>query len=173
MKEVLITGFKGKNNTSAQLVALLPYPHKILLTNSFSGLHKDIENISAEKYASIIMFGIDKTLFDCIRIEQTAAYNGRWQNSAYNVAGLAEKLSSVDIKYEISSTPTQYLCNAAFFYMLEKCQNSVFIHIPSLHGMTPALLQKLQHAFSFSHFCPYEAPWHEGKGYHTKIFKGE
>jgi len=143
VREVLVTGFKGKNNTSAQLVALLPYPHKILLTNSFSGLHRDIELISAEKYASIIMFGIDKTLSDCIRIEQTAVYDGIWQKSAYNVAGLADRLLGADIKYEISSTPTQYLCNAAYFYMLEKCQNSVFIHIPSLHGMTPAFLQKL------------------------------
>jgi len=151
VKEVLITGFKGKNNTSAQLIALLPCPHKMLLTNSFSGLHKDIERIPAEKYASIIMFGIDKTLAGSIRIEQTAVYNGRWQNSAYDIAGLTEKLSASDIKYEISSTPTQYLCNAAFFYMLEKCQNSVFIHIPSLHGMTPVLLQKLQYAFSLFH----------------------
>ncbi len=152
MREVLMTGFKGKNNTSSQLIALLPCPHKLLLTNSFSGLHKDIERISAEKYAGVIMFGIDKTLSDRVRIEQTAAYDGRWQNSAYDVAGLAEKLSAADIPYEISSAPTQYLCNAAYFYMLEKCQNSVFIHIPSFHGMTPAFLQKLQHAFSFSYF---------------------
>ncbi len=143
VREVLVTGFKGKNNTSAQLIALLPYPHKMLLTNSFSGLRKDIECLSAEKYASIIMFGIDKALSDCIRIEQTAVYDGIWRKSAYNVAGLAAKLSAADIRYDISSSPTQYLCNAAYFYMLEKCQNSVFIHIPSLHGMTPALFQKL------------------------------
>ena len=38
MKEVLFLGFKGKNNTSAQLVSQLPTPHKKLLTNSLPGL---------------------------------------------------------------------------------------------------------------------------------------
>lgn len=151
MKKVLITGFKGKNNTSSQLVLLLPTPHKILLTNSFSGLYKDIKCIRIEKYASIIMFGIDKALNDCVRIEQTAAYNGKWQYSSYNIAGLTERLTALNIKYEVSSTPTKYLCNAAYFYMLNKCQKSVFLHIPSLRGMTPTLLQQLQYTFS----CPY------------------
>ncbi len=157
MKEVLIMGFKGKNNTSSQLVSLLPTPHKILLTNSFPGLEKDIKCIHIEKYAGVIMFGIDKALKDCVRIEQTAAYNGKWQYSSYNIAGLTERLTTLNIKYEVSSIPTKYLCNAAYFYMLNKCPNSVFIHIPSLRGMTPELLQQLQYAFSCPYFFPYES----------------
>ncbi len=154
MQDVFITGFKGKNNPSAQLVASLPTPHKLLLTNSFSGLHRDIDRICAEKYASVVMFGVDKALSDCIRIEQTAAYHGGWRESAYPTADLAERLSAADIRYAISSTPTQYLCNAAFFCMLERCQSTVFIHIPSLRGMTPTLFQKLVDVFSSPRFCP-------------------
>lgn len=155
MKEVLFVGFRGKNNTSSQLVSLLPTPHKKLLTNSFSGLYKDIERIQTEKYASVIMFGIDKGLKDCVRIEQIAAYNGEWKHSSYHIAGLTERLTTVDILYEVSSIPTKYLCNAAYFYMLNKCSDSVFIHIPSLRGMTPVLMQQLQGAFSCPCFCPY------------------
>lgn len=148
MKEVLITGFKGKNNTSSSLVSLLPTPHKILLTNSFSGLYKDIKCIHIEQYESVIMFGIDKALTDCVRIEKTAAYNGKGLNSSYHIADLTKKLAAENIKYEISSTPAKYFCNAAYFYMLSKCPNSVFIHIPSLRGMTPSLLQQLKYVFS-------------------------
>lgn len=147
-KEVLFIGFKGKNNTSSQLVSLLPTLHKNLLTNSFSGLYKDIECIQIEKYANVVMFGVDKALKDCVRIEQIAAYNGEWKHSSYPIADLTERLASADIKCEVSSIPTKYLCNAAYFYMLNKCPNSVFIHIPSLRGMTPVLLQQLQDVFS-------------------------
>lgn len=155
MKEVLFVGFKGKNNTSSQLISLLPTPHKKLLTNSFSGLCKDIERIQIEKYASVVMFGIDKALKDCVRIEQIAAYSGEWKHSSYPIADLTERLKTVDILYEVSSIPTKYLCNAAYFYMLNKCSDSVFIHIPSLRGMTPVLMQQLQGAFSCPCFCPY------------------
>lgn len=155
MKEVLFVGFKGKNNTSQQLVSLLPTTHKKMLTNSFSGLYKDIERIQTEKYAGVVLFGIDKVLKDCVRIEQTAAYNGEWKHSIYPIAELAEDLAMANIKYEVSSVPTKYLCNAAYFYMLNKCSNSVFLHIPSLRGMTPVLMQQLQDVFSCPCFCPY------------------
>lgn len=154
MQDVLITGFKGTNNPSAQLVAALPTPHKLLLTNSFSGLQREIDRICVEKYAGVMMFGIDKALFDCIRLEQTAAYHGGRRESAYPMADFAERLSAADVQYEISSTPTQYLCNAAFFHMLERCQSTVFIHIPSLRGMKPILFQKLVDVFSLPPFCP-------------------
>ncbi|MCM1193949.1 MAG: hypothetical protein NC389_16170, partial [Acetatifactor muris] len=55
VKEVLFVGFKGKNNTSQQLVSLLPTTHKKMLTNSFSGLYKDIERIQTEKYAGVVL----------------------------------------------------------------------------------------------------------------------
>lgn len=152
MKEVLMMGFKGKNNPSSQLVSLLPAAHKILLTNSFPGLYKDIQCIHMEEYASVILFGVDQALKDSVRIEQTAAYNGEWQYSTYSIAALTERLTALNIKYEVSSAPTKYFCNAAYFHVLNKCSNSVLIHIPSLRGMTPALLQRLQAAFSCPHF---------------------
>ncbi len=39
----LFVGFKGKNNASSVLVEELPSEH-LLLTNSFTGLKKDIDS---------------------------------------------------------------------------------------------------------------------------------
>ena len=66
--------FKGKNNASFILAKSLskdPY----LLTNSFDGLKRDIENLSGE-LDRVFLFGVDKTLTDSIRIEKTAEKNG-------------------------------------------------------------------------------------------------
>ena len=57
---ILYTGFKGKNNTSYQLAEQF-HGSKLFLTNSFSGIKKDIDNIQ-ETYDMVFMFGVDKTL---------------------------------------------------------------------------------------------------------------
>ena len=60
--KILYTGFKGKNNASCQLIELIDPSDKILLTNSFEGIKRDLDNISLELYDLIIMFGINKKL---------------------------------------------------------------------------------------------------------------
>ena len=57
MNNTLFLGFKGKNNTSCMLAEQLS-PKHLLLTNSFTGLKKDIDSISGE-YDQIVMFGVD------------------------------------------------------------------------------------------------------------------
>ena len=54
--KILYTGFKGKNNASCQLVELINANDKVLLTNSFEGIKKDLAKISL--------------LFHLIRIEK-------------------------------------------------------------------------------------------------------
>lgn len=49
--------------------------------------------------------------------------------------------------YYISKAPTKYLCNAAYYHMLKKNPNTVFIHIPSLKGMNETLMNKLADIF--------------------------
>ena len=58
--KTLYIGFRGKNNTSSQIVNQLG-EDILLLTNSFSGLEKDILSIT-ESYDSIYMFGVDSSL---------------------------------------------------------------------------------------------------------------
>ena len=144
----LYIAFKGKNNTSNQLLSLLPASDKVLLTNSFSGLRRDISKISFESFRSVVMFGIDKALVDSVRIERNAMCKGENRDSTYDIPGLMEKLDNQEIAFTVSETPTQYLCNEAYFCVLEKCLDAVFIHIPSLRGMTPELMGRLVGCFS-------------------------
>lgn len=143
--KILYTAFKGKNNTAYQLVSRIN-SNSLFLTNSFAGLEKDISGVEAV-YDTVFMFGIDKNLVDEIRIESCAFYNGELLNIAFELQPLERKLNDLKIQYTVSNKPTRYLCNAAYYHMLKKNPNTVFIHIPSLKGMTDILMNKLQRAF--------------------------
>ncbi len=137
----LYTAFKAMHNTSFQLVSQL-YGDKLFLTNSFQGLEKDISSFNAE-YDAIYMFGIDKNLRNSIRIETCANYNGELVNTFFDILTLENAIKDSGVTYTISSKPTAYLCNAAYYHMLNKNCNTVFIHIPSIKGMTDVLMNKL------------------------------
>ena len=70
MCKKIYIGFKGKTNTSCILASTISKDH-YLLTNSFSGIKKDIELLD-DSYDLVIMFGIDKNLKNIVRIEQVA-----------------------------------------------------------------------------------------------------
>ena len=59
---ILYIGFKGAHNSSYQLVQSISSSNKLLLTNSFNGIKKDLGNIGLESYDFIVMFGINKNL---------------------------------------------------------------------------------------------------------------
>ena len=73
--KVLYTGFKGKNNSSYQLLSKI-FGHKLFLTNSFKGLKKDIMNVT-DKFDLVVMFGLDTSLKETVRIESVAEAEGR------------------------------------------------------------------------------------------------
>ena len=140
MKNILFIGFKGKNNASALLVNSLS-PNACLLTNSFMGLKKDIDNLSPD-FDAVYLFGVDKDLKDSFRIEQVAQREGVCLSSKLNLENIAKKLSSSNVKCTISQKPTQYLCNEAYWYMLEKYKgNAVLIHIPTMKNFTDMKLE--------------------------------
>ena len=131
MKKTLFVGFKGKNNSSYKLVSSISSDH-FLLTNSFEGLRKDIEGL-AGAYDEVYLFGADKNLSDSFRIERFAEKDGKRLKSKLNLEQVKEQFTSFMIKAEISSTPTKYLCNEAYWYLLEKFDgNAVLIHIPTI-----------------------------------------
>lgn len=70
MNQMLHIGFKGKNNASCILVKSIS-TDSYLLTNSFEGLKRDIENLDYS-YDCVILFGIDKNLVNAVRIEKAA-----------------------------------------------------------------------------------------------------
>ena len=140
--KILFTAFKGANNTSFQLINQLD-ANAVLLTNSFNGVEKDIVSVG-DSYDVIYMFGVDKTLMNKVRIESCAHYNGEMINTDYDIFCLEKRLKSVHIACEVSDVPAKYLCNAAYYHMLKKYSNTVFIHIPSIKGMSERLLESLK-----------------------------
>ncbi|SDJ59471.1 hypothetical protein SAMN04487760_10951 [Lachnospiraceae bacterium G41] len=131
MKKKLFVGFKGKNNSSSMLVSSISSEH-FLLTNSFEGVRKDIDELF-EDYDEVYLFGADKNLSDSFRIERLAEKGGKRLKSKLDLEKVKEQFASFMIKAEILNTPTKYLCNDAYWYLLEKYKgNAVLIHIPTV-----------------------------------------
>lgn len=142
----LFVGFKGVNNASNKLVSLLN-GDMLFLTNSFDGLAKDIQGLTSE-YSEVYMFGIDKNLTASVRIESCAERNGCILTSNLFLNDIVEMLRINGVRSSISDSPTKYLCNDAYFRMLERVNgNAVFIHIPSGKNMSPQLLDSLKSVF--------------------------
>ena len=141
--KILYTAFKGTYNASFQLVSQLS-GYKLFLTNSFQGLEKDISLIDME-YDTVYMFGIDKNLRNSIKVETCANYNGELVTTSFDIVTLEKAIKDLGISCIVSNKPSAYLCNAAYYYMLKKNRNTVFIHIPSIKGMNNSLMNKLLH----------------------------
>lgn len=143
--ENLYIGFKGNHNASCILVGYLsdaPY----LLTNSFSGLRKDIEQLQGN-FNCVMMFGIDKNLKDTVRIEVVAEREGSRLLSQLDLDELTKRLTAAGVANYVSHKPTHYLCNEAYWYALEKFGGRViFIHIPSIKNMNETFLDKIKSA---------------------------
>ena len=129
--KILFIGFKGKNNSSAMLVDHLS-SHKFLLTYSFAGIKKDIDSLTAE-YDKVYLFGADKNLTDSFRIEKCAERNGIQLSTILDTEDIRKKLAHAGITSTISDEPTHYLCNEAYWWLLEKYKGkAVLIHIPTI-----------------------------------------
>ena len=89
-----------------------------MLTNSFEGLKRDIENLDYS-YDCVILFGIDKNLVNAVRIEKAAEKETK-EYSLLNLENLSAQLNAVGISNHLSDMPTHYLCNAGIY-----CVNSM------------------------------------------------
>ena len=128
-------GFKGRNNSSAMLVSSLSQ-HPYLLTNSFDGLKKDIDKLPSE-FDVVYLFGVDKNLTNSFRIEMCAEKDGTNLITNLDLESISERLSAAGITSTISKRPSHYLCNEAYWYLLEKYQGkAVLIHIPTIKNYT-------------------------------------
>lgn len=127
----LYVAFKGAGNSSHKLVSSLG-GETLFLTNSFTGLEKDIANLQGD-YDVIYMFGLDKTLKGKVRIEKHAVQNHKVVFSKLDLGTLVMKLNKNGVKAELGSNPKQTLCNEAYWHMLQKYDGRVvFFHVPSI-----------------------------------------
>jgi len=140
---VLYVGFKGKNNASYKLLESLK-GDKLFLTNSYDGLQRDIVSYSGN-YELILMFGIDRTLYNTIRIENMACYDGEEVKTIISTQKINQYFIDNGVDSFVSDVPTAYLCNAAYFYMLKKYNGRVvFLHIPTCKNMSEKTFVKLR-----------------------------
>ena len=131
MEKILFIGFKGKNNSSAILVNSLSQQN-YLLTNSFSGVKRDIDGLS-DGYDEVYLFGVDKYLTDSFRIELCAEKENVKLKSILDLNEIKEQLKAVGIKSTISHNATHFLCNEAYWHLLKKYHGRVaLIHIPTI-----------------------------------------
>lgn len=145
---ILLTGFKGKNNSSSILVQSISENYR-LLTNSFEGLKKDIEEID-EGFDFLIMFGCDKNLKDSVRIERFAEKNGEKIASALDLENISKNLAAAEINNFISDSPGHYFCNDAYWYALQKFNSrAVFIHIPTIKNIDDDFIDKMKKFVSY------------------------
>lgn len=146
MNQMLHIGFKGKNNASCILVKSIS-TDSYLLTNSFEGLKRDIENLDYS-YDYVILFGIDKNLVNAVRIEKATEKETK-EYSLLNLENLSAQLNAVGISNHLSDMPTGYLCNAAYWYLLRKFNgNAVLVHIPSIKNIDENLMKSLKMVFN-------------------------
>ena len=145
--ETIYIGFRGTYNASYRLVQALP-GNRYFLTNSFGGLTKDIDRLDGS-YECAILFGVDKTLKDAVRIEKTAEReNGIELYSVLNLERISECLSLSGVKNNLSDHPTHYLCNEAYWYALQKYSGkAVLIHIPTIKHMDDVFIEILKRSF--------------------------
>ena len=147
MGKVLFVGFKGKNNASGKLAAVISSEH-LLLTNSFEGLKKDIDS-AGEEYDRVILFGVDKTLTSSVRIEKSAAKDDKKIYSELDLSDLIGSIKAVEIEAEISDDPKNSLCNEAYWQALTKyAGRAVFIHIPTIRYADEMFLDILKRVFT-------------------------
>ena len=116
------------------------------MKNSFNGLKRDIEALSPV-YDSVILFGIDKNLTDTIRIEMVAEKDTR-EFSMLNLEDVSAQLEAAGVSNYLSTKPTHYLCNEAYWYLLRKYHGkAVLIHIPSSKNLNENLIAGLKYVF--------------------------
>ena len=147
MGNILYTGFRGIRNVSGLLAQQLAQDC-CLLTNSFSGLKRDIDAIGQD-YDHVVMFGVDKELTDTIRIERTAEKDGVRYFSSLDLESLAASFRTAGLAAVVSDTPTSWLCNEAYWHMLRKFGGRVaFIHIPTVRNVDETFVKRIRQALS-------------------------
>ena len=148
--KILYVGFKGIHNSSNKLVNHI-CGERTFLTNSFNGLKRDIQEID-DNYDFVYMFGLDKTLKDSVRIEKCAEKSGNDISTKADTEKIMNELQKSKVKCIISEKPTHYLCNEAYYYIMNRMKCPVvFIHIPTLKYLTDDMLQEIAKAMYILH----------------------
>ena len=139
--KVLITSFKGKNNSSSLLLNIIKTNgiDKLELTNSFITSENEIKSkINKNNYKYIISFG-QKPNCNHINIELFGIKNDNMLENTFPYKDLMAFLEENNIKYSISKNAGNYLCNNIYYESMKYIKDNavdikvIFIHVPSIN----------------------------------------
>ena len=137
--EVLITSFKGKNNSSSILLNNIcaNLTDKLELTNSFITSEKELkQKIDKNKYKYIISFG-QKPNCNKLYIELFGNKNNDRIETSFPYKKLISFMKGNNIEYVISKNAGNYLCNNIYYEGMKYIKDNsldikmIFIHIPT------------------------------------------
>lgn len=137
---ILITSFKGKNNSSSMLLHQIRANNldKLELTNSFSTSVNELKNkINKNNYKYIIAFG-QKPNSDHIYIELIGNKNNNKITTKFPYKKFTSYLSSNKIVFSLSNDAGNYLCNNIYYEGMKYIQEissdikMIFVHIPPI-----------------------------------------
>lgn len=140
--KVLLTGFKGKNNSSSLLLNKIRANEtdKLELTNSFVTSEKELKNkISKNKYKYIISFG-QKPDCNHICIELFGNKNNNKLETSFPYKDFILFLKENNIEYSLSKDAGNFLCNNIYYEGMRYIKDNsldtkmIFIHIPSINA---------------------------------------
>lgn len=81
------------------------------------------------------MLGLRNNLKKSIRIETTAGIESYTVNTYINYKVLHEYFNLNGISCLINEKPTNYLCNYAYYKVLQRNKKAIFIHVPKLKNI--------------------------------------
>lgn len=140
--EILITGFKGNDNSTKLLLDLISPKYnvdKLYLENDFVPLGEQLkQHITKKKYDYIFLFGQKPGLKE-ILIEIRAVYGEEVCDTNFSYEPLLEELKMYGYEGSISYDAGSSLCNYAYYRGLKLVEEEtgntkvVMIRIPKLH----------------------------------------
>lgn len=138
---ILITSFKGKNNSSSLLLQKIITSksiNKIKLTNSFKTSEIELTKELSNNYKYVIDLG-QKPLINDIYIELKAKKSNAILSTNFPIKKIIKTLKNNNINYTISENAGNYLCNNIYYEGLKYINKNkldtkmIFIHIPSIN----------------------------------------
>ena len=128
--KVLVTGFCGNDNPSNILVSNIEKGESLIFLNSFPAIDRFLSTVDLSQFQVILMFGVRNNLKTKAHFETCAALNGERLMTSVNFIKMREDFLSEGISTIVNENPTNFLCNYAYFRVLQKNKNAIFIHLP-------------------------------------------
>lgn len=132
--KVLFTGFNGFNNSSKAIIDKINMD-KLLFNNSYKEIDNQLVDLKLEDYDLIIMLGLRSSLKKSIRIEINSSLYDELLFSNINYNKVFVYFKSNEFPCILNDKPTNYLCNYAYYNVLKRNKNAIFIHVPKLKNI--------------------------------------